>query len=135
MPLRALLLLGSTLADDGRVREALAALGEMGAVRLLAPIRHGPGSRDPQRHYFNALAEFGFAGERATLVAALKALESRLGRRRDGGEVAIDIDLLALHVDERWQADAHALAKGEFAQAHTRALLRAAALEVDLAPA
>ena len=132
MPLRALLLLGSTLPDDGRLRQALAALGEMGAVRLLAPIRHGPGSRDPQRHYFNALAEFFYSGERATLVAALKALERKLGRRRDDGEVAIDIDLLALRVDGRWQADAHAQAKGEFEQAHTRALLRDAALDVDL---
>ncbi|MCC6596446.1 MAG: 2-amino-4-hydroxy-6-hydroxymethyldihydropteridine diphosphokinase, partial [Rhodanobacteraceae bacterium] len=95
MTRRWLLLLGSTLADDARVRAALVALGELGAVRLLAPIRHGPGSRDPRRSYFNALAELECALGRDPLIAALKAIEHTLGRRRGQAEVAIDIDLLA----------------------------------------
>lgn len=128
MARRWLLLLGSTLADDARVRAALVALGELGAVRLLAPIRHGPGSRDPRRSYFNALAELECALGRDPLIAALKAIEHTLGRRRGQAEVAIDIDLLACGQAGRWHADAHALDKGEFAQPHTLALLQAAGI-------
>ncbi|MCW5578226.1 MAG: 2-amino-4-hydroxy-6-hydroxymethyldihydropteridine diphosphokinase [Dokdonella sp.] len=131
MPTHWLLLLGSTLADDGRLRQALAALAELGSVRLLAPLQHGPGSRDPQRRYFNALVELVRSDGRDALVTSLKDIEQRLGRRRDDREVAIDIDLLAARSDGPWLADAHALAKGEFAQAHTRALLHHAGLAIQ----
>ena len=131
MPARWMLLLGSTLASDERVHEALRELSVLGLVRLCAPIRHGPGSRDPRRSYFNALVEIAFEGDAKALVTALKAIEANLGRRRDEAEVAIDIDLLARWVDARWQADPHALAKGEFAQAHTIALLADAGIEID----
>ncbi|MBX3690187.1 2-amino-4-hydroxy-6-hydroxymethyldihydropteridine diphosphokinase [Dokdonella sp.] len=131
MSARYLLLLGSTRSDDGHVRAALHDLANLGAVKLCAPIQHGPGSRDPRRMYFNALAELEFDGEAAALVAALKAIEAGLGRQRGSAEVAIDIDLLARWVDARWLADPHALAKGEFVQAHTRALLGAADIDID----
>lgn len=128
-----LLLLGSTLADDERVHAALRALAELGPARLLAPIRHGPGSGDARRSYFNALVEIHHDGDAAQLVAACKAIERRLGRRRDVDEVAIDIDLLARWSDGAWRADAHALAKGEFGQPHALALFADAGITVDTA--
>ncbi len=131
---RWLLLLGSTRADDGCVQAALRALQALGEVVLRAPILHGPGSRDARRSYFNALVELHFDGSADELVAALKAIEIRLGRRRDQDEVAIDIDLLAHFAQDAWRADAHALAKREFEQAHAIALLHAAGIRIDAAP-
>ena len=131
---RWLLLLGSTLDSDERIHAALQELQALGEVALRAPIQHGPGSRDARRSYFNALVELAFDGSADALVAALKAIETRLGRRRDGEEVAIDIDLLAREVDGTWCADAHALDKREFEQPHAVALLRAAGIEVDTTP-
>lgn len=127
---RCLLLLGSTLASDERIHAALRELNAIGAAEPLAPILHGPGSRDARRRYFNALAALDFDGTSDDLVAALKAIETRLGRRRDVDDVAIDIDVLACQIDGVWHADAHALAKGEFEQAHAIALLREAGIEV-----
>ena len=128
---RWLLLLGSTLESDERIHAALRELQSLGEVALCAPIQHGPGSRDARRSYFNALVEVVFDGDAEGLVAALKAIEARLGRNRASQEVAIDIDLLASQVDGIWRADAHALEKGEFKQAHAIALLRAAGMEID----
>ena len=128
-----LLLLGSTLDSDERIRAALHELRSLGEVALRAPIQHGPGSRDARRSYFNALVELGFDGDADELVAALKAIETRLGRRRDGDEVVIDIDLLAREVDGIWLGDAHALNKREFEQTHAIALLRAAGIGIDTA--
>ena len=130
---RWLLLLGSTLESDERIHAALRELRSLGDVALRAPIQHGPGSRDARRSYFNALVEVLFDGDAEGLVAALKAIEMRLGRNRASHEVAIDIDLLASQVDGIWRADAHALEKGEFEQAHAIALLRAAGVEIDFA--
>ena len=129
---RWLLLLGSTLDSDERIHAALRELQSLGDVALRAPIQHGPGSRDARRCYFNALVEVVFDGDADALIAALKVIETRLGRRRDGDEVAIDIDLLAREVGGIWCADAHALDKGEFEQAHAVALLRAAGVEVNV---
>jgi len=129
-----LLLLGSTLDSDDRIHAALRELQSLGNVALLAPIQYGPGSRDAWRSYFNALAELVFDGDANELVAALKAIETRLGRRRDNDEVAIDIDLLAREVNGVWHADAHALDKREFEQAHAMALLLAAGVGIDSAP-
>ena len=131
---RWLLLLGSTLESDERIHAALRELQSLGEVALCAPIQHGPGSRDARRSYFNALVEFAFDGDTSALVTALKAIETRLGRRRDNDEVAIDIDLLAREVDGIWHADAHALDKREFEQAHAIALLRVAGINVDVDP-
>lgn len=130
---RWLLLLGSTLGSDERIHAALRELQALGEATLRAPIQHGPGSRDARRSYFNALVEFVFDGNADELVAALKAIETRLGRRRDGEDVAIDIDLLAREVDGIWRADAHAIEKREFEQAHAIALLRGAGIEFDCA--
>lgn len=131
---RWLLLLGSTLGSDERIHAALRELQSLGDAALRAPIQRGPGSRDARRSYFNALVEMVFDGDADELVAALKSIETRLGRRRDGEEVAIDIDLLAREVDGIWRADAHALDKREFEQAHAIALLRAAGIEVNTKP-
>jgi len=128
---RWLLLLGSTLDSDERIHAALRELQSLGDATLRAPIQHGPGSRDARRSYFNALVELVFDNDANELVAALKAIETRLGRRRDGDEVVIDIDLLAREVDGTWRADAHAIDKREFEQAHAVALLRTAQIEID----
>jgi len=133
-PSRWLLLLGSTLETDERIHAALRELPSLGAVELRAPIQHGPGSHDARRSYFNALAELAFDGSTDELVAALKAIETKLGRRRDNDEVAIDIDLLARAIEGVWRADAHALDKRELEQPHAMALLRAAGIEISTAP-
>ncbi len=131
---RWLLLLGSTRGSDERIHAALCELRTLGEATLRAPIQHGPGSRNARRNYFNALVEFGFDGDAEELVAALKAIEMRLGRDRDSDEVAIDIDVLAREVDGVWRADAHAIEKHEFEQVHAITLLRAAGIEIDSAP-
>lgn len=128
---RWLLLLGSTQGSDERIHAALRELRTLGEAKLLAPIQYGPGSRDARRNYFNALVELGFDGDVDELVAALKAIETRLGRNRDSDEVAIDIDLLAREGNGVWRADAHAIEKRELEQAHAIALLRAVGIEID----
>jgi 2-amino-4-hydroxy-6-hydroxymethyldihydropteridine diphosphokinase len=128
---RWLLLLGSTQGSDERIHAALRELQTLGEAKLLAPIQYGPGSRDARRNYFNALVELGFDGDVDELVAALKAIETRLGRDRDSDEVAIDIDLLAREGNGVWRADAHAIEKRELEQAHAIALLRAVGIEID----
>jgi len=131
---RWLLLLGSTLETDERIHAALRELQSLGDAALRAPIQRGPGSRDARRSYFNALVELAFDVDANELVEALKVIETRLGRRREADEVAIDIDLLAREVDGIWRADAHALDKREFEQAHAMALLRAAEIEINATP-
>ena len=133
MSRRWLLVLGSNLADDACLRQALVALEALGDVIqltpvLLTPARHGDG------HYHNALAVLSSDAPPASLKRALKRVETVLGRVRDGsGVVAIDIDPLAFDEGRGWQPDAHALEKGEFTRAPVPQLLSQAgiALAVD----
>lgn len=128
---RWLLLLGSNLDEPERVERALAELAALGTVSSLTPVRRMPARGDASRHYYNALVVLDSGSERATLIASLKRIESRLGRKRDQpGEVAIDIDLLATCAAGRWQADPHALAKREFTQAPAAELLEEAGIIV-----
>jgi 2-amino-4-hydroxy-6-hydroxymethyldihydropteridine diphosphokinase len=133
MPTRRwLLLLGSNLAGPERVQRALETLARLGHVTLLTPIERMPARRDPPRFYYNALATLDVDLDRDALRARLKQIEAGLGRARDGsGEVAIDIDLLAMHANGCWRADPHALAKDEFAQTPARELIAAAGIHLQ----
>jgi 7,8-dihydro-6-hydroxymethylpterin-pyrophosphokinase len=94
-------------------------------------VRHCPSyAGESGRWYFNALAELVTVLDRAPLHARLRAIEAQLGRRRDvPGEVAIDIDLLASDAGDGWQADRHALAKGDLDHPVTQALLQLAGVD------
>ncbi len=124
MARRWLLLLGSNLADDACLREASAVLSAIGDVDALTPIRRFPCDDGSPGEYHNLLVALAVDAGREDIGERLKQLEAALGRRRgDSGEVAIDIDILASAGEGAWQADAHALAKGEFARGSVRALL------------
>ena len=127
---RWLLLLGSSLPTDACVQRALVRLGELGTVRAATPVRRCPSyAGEPGRWYFNALAELDSALDHVALHARLRTIEADLGRRRDvPAEVAIDLDILASHVDGDWQADAHALAKGDLDHPITQTLLQLAGI-------
>lgn len=130
MARRWLLMLGSNLASDVRMREALAQLAASGAITLLTPIQCFPSDDGSDAEYFNALVTWQCDVDLATAVAQLKRIEMALGRRHDTARVTIDIDLLAECVDEEWQASAHALEKNEFGHATAVELLRQAGVVV-----
>jgi len=135
MPARRwLLLLGSNLAAPERIRQALEKLVALGSVESLTPIERIPARGDPTRFYHNALATLDCELDRDALRARLKRMELELGRVRDGsGEVAIDIDLLAVHANGRWLADPRALEKNEFAQTPARELVATAGIVIESA--
>lgn len=112
---RHLLLLGSNLDHDLRLRQALAALAALGHLERPAPMLHLPPQAGHGRWYFNTLVVLECALDDAALERAVHGIEDALGRSRDGGsEVAIDIDRLAVaDTDGAWRADPHAVAKGE----------------------
>jgi 7,8-dihydro-6-hydroxymethylpterin-pyrophosphokinase len=132
-PRRWLLLLGSSLDQDDRLRTALDCLADLGESQALTPVQRFP-SHDGSGRYYNALAEIHFDDERPVLVAALKRLETALGRHRDEtATVDIDIDILAAtDADGRWRADHHALEKNEFARDTVCELLRQAGIDVAM---
>jgi 2-amino-4-hydroxy-6-hydroxymethyldihydropteridine diphosphokinase len=128
---RYLLLLGSNLPGPERLLQASAALTRLGAARPLTRVTRTPARHDPTKHYFNVLMRCDCTDDRDAFLARLKQIETDLGRVRDAsGEVAIDIDLLAICVDAAWQADPHALAKREFTQSPARELLADAGITV-----
>lgn len=129
---RWLLLLGSNLDDDARVRAALDALCTLGPVNQATAIRRLPAHGDASApDYHNALATLHADLDRDTLVAHLKRIEKELGRVRGSGRVAIDIDLLARQDGARWVADTHAFEKGDLAHAPAPLLLREAGIDVE----
>jgi len=131
---RWLLLLGSNLAGPERIRQALEMLDALGHVESLTPIERIPARGDPTRFYYNALAALDCELDRDALRAQLKRIELELGRVRDGsGEVAVDVDLLAMHANGRWLADPHALEKNEFAQTPARELVATAGIVIESA--
>lgn len=109
---RWLLLLGSNLADDQRVRAALDALGELGRCETLGPIRRLPPSGGGDAWYYNVVATLDHPGG-APLHAALHDLQARLGRDPASlDRIDIDIDLVARCSDDgHWIMDAHAASK------------------------
>ena len=128
---RWLLLLGSNLADDARLREASSVLSAIGEIDALTPVRRFPCDNGAPGEYYNLLVALCADIERERFGQRLKQLEAALGRRRDASpEVAIDIDILASAADGGWHADARATAKGEFTRASVRALLDEAGIAI-----
>lgn len=133
MPNSWLLMLGSNLESDERVRAALAALRALGSTKLLTAIRRLPAHGDANAaDYYNALALLESESDRTTLVANLKHIERELGRVHGSGRVAIDIDLLACRDGSRWIADPHALEKNEFGQLSTSGLITDAGMTIEI---
>lgn len=131
MPTRWLLLLGSNLAGPERVQQAFECLVLLGHVTPLTPIERLPARGHASHFYYNALAELDCKLDREALRVQLKRIESELGRARNGsGEVAIDIDLLAMQANGRWLADPHALEKQEFTQTPARELIATAGIVI-----
>lgn len=128
---RWLLSLGSNLADDGRVRAALARLPGLGTCHVLTTIRRFP-AHHGHGAYFSALVSLAVDADRALLDTRLKALEAELGRQRGRADhaVAIDIDILARDDGHGWQTDAHARGKGEFHEPDVLALLTEAGIAI-----
>lgn len=130
---RWLLLLGSNLPNPERIQQAFKRLPALGAVTALTPIERMPARGDASRFYYNALATLDCDLDRDALRAQLKQIEIELGRVRDeSGEVAIDIDLLAMQANGSWLADPHALEKREFTQTPAREMIEAAAIMIEV---
>lgn len=123
MTRRYLLLLGSDHDDDGLLQAALKQLGGIGELTLRTAVQRLPSDTDDGRLFFNTLVSLACDLRADPLVARLKRIEQALGRSDDPQDVAIDIDLLAEHAGNGWQADAHAVAKGEFDRPAVRGLL------------
>lgn len=135
MPVRWLLLLGSNLDSDASMHAALARLAAQGSAMLLTPIRRFPSDDGSRREYYNALVEWQHAGDDSPMLACIRQLELELGRDRGNpDEVAIDIDVLARRVDDRWHAHPHAMEKHEFERALVIALLGEAGIDVIKTP-
>lgn len=99
--------LGSNLGDPpAQLRRALASLGGLPATRLLSVssfYRSPPLGPAGQPDYLNAVAGLLTTLPALELLAALQAIETAQGRRRDGerwGPRTLDLDLL-LHGDAR----------------------------------
>ncbi len=76
--------------------EVRAALGELGAVRAVAPIMASAPLGPSLRRYANTVALVDSALGPAALLAALKAIEQAFGRRRGRrwGSRVIDLDII-----------------------------------------
>lgn len=116
-----LLLLGSNLADDGRVRQALDELSALGRCRALGPIRRLRPAGGGTGWYYNAVATLEHPDE-AALREALRALQARLGREEGHPtRVDIDIDLVArADADGCWRMDRHTASKPEMREGPIR---------------
>jgi 2-amino-4-hydroxy-6-hydroxymethyldihydropteridine diphosphokinase len=92
--------IGSNLDDPARhVREALGALGRLGALRASALYRSEPLGDPDQPWYVNAAATLETALEPPALLAELRNLEQAAGRpaeRPRWGPRVLDLDLLLL---------------------------------------
>lgn len=129
-----LLMLGSNLSDDSRLRQALCRLEALGRVQLLGEVRHLPPRSGAGAWYFNALAVVESALDAVAFRDALVAIETELGRDRGTPwRVDIDIDPLACRCGGEWVADPHALDKGELERPPAAELLRASGILVHQA--
>lgn len=133
MSRRWLLVLGSNLDGDRTLREGLSALSVLGVVEPLTAVVRTP-ARQGGGRYHNAIASLRCGLDEEALRVALKAIEARLGRVRDGrAEVALDIDPLAVDEGAGWREGAHARAKGELRRDPVPALLALAGVQVATA--
>jgi 2-amino-4-hydroxy-6-hydroxymethyldihydropteridine diphosphokinase len=96
--IRAVVGLGANLGDPlGSMREAVAQLGRFAAVGKASGVFvTAPVGGPPQPDYLNAAVLVDFAGEPEELLAALLAIEAKLGRvrRERNGPRTIDLDIL-----------------------------------------
>ncbi len=130
-PLRWLLLMGSSCADDALMREASTQLGARGSASWLTPMRRFAADDGSARQFYNALLTWEVVDSSDGAQAQIRQIELALGRDRTrSDEVVIDIDLLACFIDGQWRARAHAQDKGEFDRALVRGLLRQAGVTV-----
>ncbi|MDQ2991668.1 MAG: 2-amino-4-hydroxy-6-hydroxymethyldihydropteridine diphosphokinase [Candidatus Eremiobacteraeota bacterium] len=90
--------IGSNLGDPiANVRDAIAALGELGTVERTSSLyRTKPWGKTDQPEFLNAVALIETGLTPRALLAAIKALEDRLGRvpTERWGPRAIDLDIL-----------------------------------------
>ncbi len=90
--------IGSNLGDPvTNVRDAIAALGELGTVERTSSLyRTKPWGKTDQPDFINAVALIETGLTPRALLAAIKALEDRLGRvpTERWGPRAIDLDIL-----------------------------------------
>jgi 2-amino-4-hydroxy-6-hydroxymethyldihydropteridine diphosphokinase len=103
--------LGANLGDPvAMVRQAFKALDELDGVRVASrsPLYRTPPMGPPgQPDYINAVAGLDTDRSPESLLESLLALESRMGRQRDGtrwGPRVIDLDLLC-YGDRQQQSD------------------------------
>ena len=112
---RAYIGIGSNLGDAvANVGNAIAALGDLGAVdRASSLYRTKPWGKADQPDFVNAVVLLDTALDPRGLLAALKALEVRLGRvpSERWGPRSIDLDILTfddLHLEEEGLTIPHA---------------------------
>ena len=81
---------------DGVLRAAVRALGELGAVEQVSAIHHSRAVGPAGRSFANAAAILATELQPPALLAALKALERRFGRRggRRWGARVLDLDII-----------------------------------------
>lgn len=128
---RWLLMLGSNLPTDERLRRAMAMLSSFGRVEGLGDILHLPSRSSGGMWYFNSLVAIESTLERGEFRKALASVEDALGRDRSDPEIiAIDVDVLAVECDGEWVADAHAVEKNELERWPANRLLSNAGLSV-----
>jgi 2-amino-4-hydroxy-6-hydroxymethyldihydropteridine diphosphokinase len=127
--------LGSNLdRPETKVRQAIAALGELPQARLVVAsslYRSAPLGRTDQPDFINAVAQLSTTLAPRDLLAALLALEQRFGRKRSlrNAPRTLDLDLLLY--------DAQCIAEADLAVPHPRMHQRAFVLAplVEIAPA
>ncbi|HEY8322806.1 MAG TPA: 2-amino-4-hydroxy-6-hydroxymethyldihydropteridine diphosphokinase [Candidatus Baltobacteraceae bacterium] len=111
---RAYVGVGSNLGDpEANVRDAIAALGELGAVERTSSLyRTKAWGKTDQPDFVNAVALLETGMSPRALLTALKAIETSLGRvpSERWGPRAIDLDILTfddLHIEDDGLAIPH----------------------------
>lgn len=93
---RYILLLGTNTHDESPLQQARLRLGESSKLLRESKLVHGPSVVvGDHRHYINQALLIQTAQSRDDLAAFLKRTEDDLGRRHDGDNCLIDIDLVA----------------------------------------
>ena len=125
-----LLVLGSDAGSEAPIDATLAALRELGQVQALTPSRRSRDDDGTGRWFTNRLVRLDSALARDELRDRLREVERQVGRSDAGGEVLIDIDLLAGGDANAWHLDPHAAGKGEHQRPHVVAHLHEACIQL-----
>ncbi len=92
---RFVLLLGSGTDHEGKLEQARRRLQELGSIVSQSALVHAPSVLPGDgHHYVNQAVLVETASAREAIAAALKSLESALGRRAGDEVCQIDIDLV-----------------------------------------